>query len=155
MQRKILVMGVAGAGKSTLARALAARLGLAFIEGDDLHSPANRTKMAADEPLTDEDRAPWLTACRAALAGGGVLACSALTSPYRAMLGPDVRVIWLDAGEDVLRARLAAREGHFFPASLLASQLATLEPPGPEALHLRADQPLAVLLDQAAAWLAS
>ncbi len=153
MSARIVVMGVAGAGKSTVAAALAADLALPFIEGDALHTPGNRAKMAAGQPLSDEDRRPWLAACSAALAGGGVMACSALKMAYREALGPGVRFIWLSAPEPVLRARLEARDDHFFPVALLASQLETLEPPGPEALHLDGTRPLAALVQEAAAWL--
>jgi carbohydrate kinase (thermoresistant glucokinase family) len=123
-----------------------------FIEGDLLHPAANRALMAAGTPLTDEDRAPWLAACRTALTGGGVLTCSALKAAYRAALGPGVRFIWLCAPEALLRARLETRAGHFFPPALLSSQLETLEPPGPEALRLDAALPLSTLLEEAAAW---
>lgn len=152
MTTRLVVMGAAGAGKSTLGAALAARLGLPFIEGDDLHPAANRAKMAAGTPLTDEDRAPWLAACRAALTDGGVLACSALKATYRAALGPGIGFIWLCAPEALLRARLEMRSGHFFPPALVASQLETLEPPGPEALRLDAAAPLPALVEEATAW---
>ncbi len=138
MDRRLLVMGVSGAGKTTLAEALARRLGHAFIDADDLHPPANRAKMAAGEPLDDADRAPWLEAVAHVIAGwaatgqGGVIACSALKRAYRDRLraaDPGLVTIYLDVEEAELRRRLARRRGHFFPPELLASQLAVLEPP--------------------------
>jgi len=137
----IVVMGVAGSGKSTLAAALAARLGWPFQEGDELHPAANVAKMAAGQPLTDADRWPWLDAI-AALIGGwlaagrsGVIACSALKQAYRRRLaaaGPGVRFVYMAGDEALVRGRLEARRGHYFPASLLASQFADLEVPTPD-----------------------
>ncbi|MER7797011.1 gluconokinase [Microbacterium sp. NPDC096154] len=133
----IVVMGVAGAGKSTVARALADRTGWPFAEGDELHPPANVTKMRAGEPLTDDDRQPWLERVRAWMDERGaagestVVACSALRRRYRDVLRGargSVRFVLLTADTAELRKRIGAREGHFMPASLLASQLATLEP---------------------------
>jgi len=138
MDRRLLVMGVSGAGKTTLAEALAPRLGYAFIDADDLQPPGNRAKMAAGKPLDDADRAPWLDAVAQVIAGwaatgqGGVIACSALKRAYRDRLraaDPGLVTIYLDVEEAELRRRLARRRGHFFPAELLASQLAVLEPP--------------------------
>lgn len=138
MDRRLLVMGVSGAGKTTLAEALARRLGAAFIDADDLHPPANRAKMAAGEPLDDADRAPWLDAVAQVIAGwaatgrAGVIACSALKRAYRDRLraaDPGLVTVYLDVEEAELLRRLARRRGHFFPAELLASQLAVLEPP--------------------------
>ena len=134
----IVVMGVAGCGKTTVGRALAERLEMPFQEGDALHPPANVAKMAGGTPLTDDDRTPWLTAVAAWIderrrAGtGGVISCSALKRAYRRVLvgdRPDVRLVYLQGDEPLLAARLAARTDHFMPASLLASQLATLEEP--------------------------
>ena len=152
---RILVMGVAGAGKSTLGAALADTLGFAFRDADALHPPGNREKMAAGRPLTDADRAPWLAACRAAFGPGVVLACSALKASYRATLGSGHATVFLFASEDVLRSRLAARAGHFFPPSLLADQLAALEPPGPDALTLALDAgaPVPAQVARVCAWL--
>lgn len=128
-------MGVSGAGKSTIAEALASRLGVPYLDADDLHPPANIASMAAGVPLRDVDRWPWLDQVGAWLAGrrgsGGVVACSALRRVYRDRLRDAVPELWalhLDAGPALLRARLAARTDHFLPASLLDSQLATLEP---------------------------
>lgn len=137
--RHILVMGVSGSGKSTIARALAERLGFEMIEGDDLHPPANVEKMRAGIPLTDADRRPWLEELAALLTDrharrqGTVLACSALKRSYRDILRSGVPpdesfVIELDADPDTLRARMSTRTGHFMPMGLLDSQFATLEP---------------------------
>jgi carbohydrate kinase (thermoresistant glucokinase family) len=134
----IIVMGVAGCGKTTVGRALAGRLEMPFQEGDALHPPANVAKMAGGTPLTDDDRAPWLAAVAARIdawreaATGGVITCSALKRAYRRVLvgdRPDVRLVYLRGDEGLFAARLAARTDHFMPASLLASQLATLEEP--------------------------
>jgi len=137
----ILVMGVSGSGKSTVGRELAARLRRRFLDADDLHPSANVAKMKAGEPLTDADRAPWLRligqwlADQRAKGEPGVLACSALKRSYRDQLrtaDPYLRIVFLDGSPDVLRERLAARHGHFFPARLLHAQLADLEVPGPD-----------------------
>lgn len=134
----LLVMGVAGCGKSTVGRALADALGWAFADADDFHPPANRAKMSAGIPLADADRAPWLDALRAhiaaALAADAplVLACSALKQTYRDHLFVNrqrMRLVYLRGSRDLLAARLAARSGHFMPAALLDSQLADLEEP--------------------------
>lgn len=136
-----VVMGVAGSGKTTVGRALARRLAWRFQEGDDLHPPENVAKMRAGQPLDDEDRAPWLAAVAARIdawrrrGDAGVITCSALKRRYRdAIIGdrPEVRLICLTARRAVLAQRLAARRGHFMPASLLDSQLAALEPPAPD-----------------------
>jgi gluconokinase len=136
----VVVMGVSGSGKSTLGKALADRLGWPFLEGDDLHPASNRAKMAAGRPLDDADRRPWLDAIaawmgRRAAEGDGVVACSALKRAYRdrlAAAAPEVLFVWLDGPREVLADRLHRRTGHFVPASLLDSQLQTLEPPGPD-----------------------
>jgi len=146
----IVVMGPSGNGKSALGAVLAARLGLPFIEGDDCHPPANLAKMARGQALTDEDRAPFLDAVAAALArhpGGAVAACSALKRAYRAYLRaavPGVVFILPRVSPQVLRARMTSRPGHFMPPSLLASQIATLEPPMADetAIVLDGEQPL-------------
>jgi gluconokinase len=133
-------MGVAGSGKSTVMAELAGLLGWRTLEGDDLHPPSNRARMAAGTPLTDADRRPWLAAIHAWLRdaaerGEPVIAtCSALRRRYRDALRPDVPglvFVQLDAPRLVLEARLAARTGHFVSPALLASQLATLEPLAP------------------------
>lgn len=134
----VIVMGVSGAGKTTVGRALAASLGWRFVDADDLHPQSNIAKMAAGVPLTDEDRWPWLWMLSgligAALKQGDdvVLACSALKASYRQVLAVDparVRWVYLDAPREVLAKRLSQRHGHFMPPSLLDSQLATLELP--------------------------
>ena len=132
---RVLVMGVSGAGKSTVGRLIAQRLGVPFIEGDEFHPPANRAKLEAGIPLTDADRAPWLEAIHSELTaqpGGWVLACSALKEAYRETLLRglgDVSVVLLDGPPELLAKRLRERRGHFVDESILASQLATLERP--------------------------
>ena len=129
---KYVVMGVAGSGKTTLAQALADQLGWAFLDADDLHPAANITKMASGQPLTDQDRWPWLNAVAAWIDGHQhcVVACSALKRSYRGVLGRDgLTFVYLDVPRDELERRLQARSNHFMPAELLDSQLSTLEPP--------------------------
>jgi gluconokinase len=137
----IIVMGVSGAGKTTVGQALAKELRWAFYEGDVFHPPRNIEKMAAGQPLTDDDRAPWLAALRRLiddlLARGerAVIACSALRHQYRKRLTPEgrqhdaVTFVYLGVPVAVLRVRLRERQGHFMTEALLDSQLATLEPP--------------------------
>lgn len=153
---RLVVMGVSGCGKTTLGAALAARLGAGFVDADDLHPPANRAKMARGEALTDGDRAPWLDLVAGVLRNRApvVVACSALRRAYRDRLreAGEVRFLHLAAPREVIAARLAARQGHFMPASLLDSQYATLEPPGPdEAVTLDARLAPDALLEQALA----
>lgn len=128
----VVVMGVSGSGKSTVGRAAAGRLGRAFVDADDLHPAANKRKMAAGVPLDDEDRAPWLEAVGERLAAGDVVvACSALRRSYRDALrahAPQAAFVHLDGTREQLTERLAGRDHEYMPASLLDSQLATLEP---------------------------
>ncbi|MFD9127626.1 gluconokinase [Kitasatospora sp. NPDC059571] len=132
----IVVMGVSGVGKTTVARLLAERLGLPYAEADDFHPAANIAKMTAGTPLDDEDRAPWLRALggwlgeQARAGSGGVVTCSALRRRYRDTLRaacPDAFFLHLSGGHDLVRDRLAHRVGHFMPTSLLDSQYALLE----------------------------
>ncbi len=140
-RQHIVVMGVAGCGKTTVGERLGRALGWPFAEGDRFHPPANVAKMAAGTPLTDADRWPWLATLAATLAAreaagqSSVLACSALRRSYRDLLrggARRVRFLHLDGTRAVLAARLGARPCHFFPPALLDSQLATLEPLGPD-----------------------
>ena len=134
----LVVMGVSGSGKSTIADSLAERLGWRCEDGDKFHPPGNVAKMSAGHPLTDEDRWPWLRAIadeidRACRAGQrAVIACSALKRVYRDILvhgRDDVRIVFLEGTQDLIARRLAARKGHFMPPGLLTSQFRTLEPP--------------------------
>lgn len=137
-KRAVVVMGVSGSGKTTMGQALAQGLGWAFVDADDLHPAANRSKMAGGQPLSDADRAPWLDQVAACIAGAGagtgvVVACSALKRAYRERLrvaDPALAFVYLNPPAAVLAERLARRRGHFMPPALLDSQLATLEPPG-------------------------
>ena len=134
----LIVMGVSGSGKSTIAERLAQRLNWGFEDGDRFHPASNVAKMSAGHPLTDEDRWPWLRAIadeidRVCKAGKrAVIACSALKRAYRDILvhgRDDVRIIYLDGNQQLIASRLAARKGHFMPSGLLESQFRTLEPP--------------------------
>jgi gluconokinase len=159
-QPVIVVMGVCGCGKSTLAQALAEALGVAYVEGDDLHPPHNVALMAAGTPLTDADRAGWLDQIGHVLAQaqaegrGAVATCSALRHSYRDRLrvaAPALRLIHLHGDPALLAERMARRTGHYMPATLLPSQLATLEPPGADegALVLDLAHPPEALLTEA------
>ena len=152
----VVVMGVAGAGKTTLGRALADGLDVPYVDADDLHPATNITKMASGRPLGDHDRWPWLARVRDWLAcrpDGGVVSCSALKRSYRDFLRDDVRGLFfahLDADPTLIAHRLAERAGHFMPQGLLASQFAALEPladdePG---LVVDAEQPVDVQVDR-------
>jgi gluconokinase len=131
-------MGVAGSGKTTVARLFAEKTGAIFYEGDDFHSPANIAKMHAGIPLTDEDRAQWLQSLRELIVNSlaknelAAITCSALKAKYREELqGGDARVrfVFLTGPYELIEERLQKRAGHFMPAALLASQFAALEPP--------------------------
>ena len=148
----LVVMGVSGSGKSTIAEHLAARIGWRYVDGDLFHPPANVAKMSAGHPLTDEDRWPWLQAIadeidRLSAAGSrAVVACSALKHTYRDILvhgREDVRIVYLDGTQDLIAKRLAARKGHFMPPGLLDSQFRTLEPPQPS------ERPVTISIDAA------
>ena len=133
----VLLMGVSGAGKTTVGTLLASQLGWEFADADDYHSADNVEKMRSGIPLTDADRAPWLESLRGVIMGwiaagrSGVLACSALKKEYRdgLVVGAEVRVVYLKAGRALLRERLLGRHGHYMKESMLESQIATLEEP--------------------------
>jgi len=135
----VVLMGVSGSGKTTVGRILAEKLGWVFLDADDFHPAANIAKMSRGEPLTDEDRRPWLEALRdrideaCARNEDVVLACSALKHAYRDYLREDepgcVRYVYLEGSEELIRERLAKRRGHFMPPGLLHSQFEALEPP--------------------------
>jgi len=136
-----VVMGVSGSGKSVIGAALAAALGLTFVEGDAYHPPENVDRMSRGIALTDADRAGWLHALAARIGvaatngEGLVLTCSALRRSYRDILraeSPALRFVFLKGSRDLIAERLASRRGHFMPPSLLKSQLATLEEPSPD-----------------------
>lgn len=136
-----VVMGVSGSGKTTIGVQLAAALGVAFQEGDDLHPPANVAKMRAGHPLDDADRLPWLRSIAAVIDGwraqgvGGVVACSALKRSYRDLLiggRGNVVLIYLKGTHELIAGRVAARHHRYMPASLLASQFEALEEPTPD-----------------------
>ncbi|EQB15389.1 hypothetical protein L284_12180 [Novosphingobium lindaniclasticum LE124] len=155
----IIVMGVSGCGKSTLGALLAEALDCVFLEGDAFHSPEAVEKMRAGRPLTDEDRWPWLDRLGAAAdqavedRGQAIVACSALRFVYRDRLrraiGAPARFVLLEASRENLWARLESRPGHYMPASLLDSQLATLEAPlaGEKAVVLTSNQAPEILRD--------
>lgn len=141
MSRIWVVMGVSGSGKSSIAEGLHRKFGWPFQEGDELHPKANVDKMSAGIPLDDADRAPWLAACAAWIharhdAGEtALLTCSALKRRYRDTLtqgAPDVWFLYLKVPQEVLQHRVANRQHHYMPSSLLPTQLATLEEPGPD-----------------------
>lgn len=152
----LVVMGVSASGKSAVGAALAGRLGVPFVDGDDLHPQANVDKMAAGIPLDDEDRWPWLDAVAARLAERHVvIACSALKRAYRDRLraaAPDTVFVHLTGSPELLQERANARPGHFMPASLLRSQLDTLEDLGQDEAGFVLDvaEPVGRLVDQAA-----
>jgi gluconokinase len=154
----LVVMGVSGSGKSTIGEKLAQRLGWSYEDGDRFHPPSNVAKMSAGQPLTDEDRWPWLRAIadeidRVCEAGEhAVIACSALKRAYRGVLvhgRNDVRIIYLKGTQELIASRLAQRKGHFMPPGLLASQFKTLEPPGPDEnpVTVSIDAPVETIVD--------
>lgn len=155
----IVVMGVTGCGKSSVASKLAEAIKASFIDADDLHPQANINKMSAGIPLTDDDRAPWLAivgeeSCKQAVQSGvAVVACSALRRDYRKILNRAGAVTYLHlAGSFALiQSRLSSRDGHFMPASLLESQFATLEDPAsePNVITIDIDQTLDAIVADA------
>ena len=157
----LVVMGVAGCGKSVVGRKVAQALGVPLIEGDDFHPPANIAKMRQGVPLTDEDRAGWLRELGAQLARhpqGAVLACSALKRAYRDTLRaavPRLHFLHLAISQDEALARVAARTDHFYPPTLVASQFAALEDPAGEPGVLVADgtQSVEAIAARAVPWL--
>ncbi len=140
LHRLIVVMGVSGSGKSTIAKGLADGLGIPFLEGDQAHPPQNVEKMRAGIPLTDADRWPWLETlarqlrAKAEENGAAIASCSALKRSYRDYLtekaGEPILFVYLEGAKDIIAARMAHRHHEYMPTSLLDSQFATLEPPG-------------------------
>jgi gluconokinase len=157
----VVIMGVAGCGKSEVGRRLAQALSLPMIEGDEFHPASNIEKMRQGLPLTDEDRAGWLEQLGHELArypGGAVLACSALKRAYRDHLrrfSPGLRFVHLRITPEQALQRVSARHGHFYPPSLVASQFQTLEDPSGESLVLTVDGalPLEQVVQEALGWL--
>lgn len=144
----ILVMGVAGSGKTTLGKALAKDLGWEFQEGDDFHPPGNIEKMSAGVPLSDSDRYPWLDHVKSWIneklseGGSGIITCSALKRSYRAYLGLEregISVVLIGGQKSIIEDRLKHRSGHFMPPSLLRSQLEAMEPPLDNEKHISVD----------------
>ncbi|GAP60636.1 probable gluconokinase [Arthrobacter sp. Hiyo1] len=144
--RPMAIMGVSGSGKTVLGQALGKRLGIPFIDADDLHPASNKALMAAGIPLTDADRIPWLNVVAATIAKGvsenqpSVVACSALKRTYRDLLRTqvsDLLLIYIDGAAEVIARRLEDREHEYMPASLLASQIATLEQPEADEAYIR------------------
>lgn len=134
--RHFVVMGVAGSGKTSIGEGVAAKIGGTYVDGDNLHPQANIDKMSRGEPLDDDDRWPWLEAVGQTLAnieGIGLIGCSALKKSYRDLItnkaGKPVVFLYLDGSKELIAKRMAARQGHFMPTSLLDSQFATLEVP--------------------------
>lgn len=154
MTWRIVIMGVSGCGKSSVGAALSDRLGISYRDGDDLHPAENVDKMRAGVPLTDADRWPWLDRVAEVLAAEApvIVGCSALRRAYRdrirAGAGGPVQFVHLSGSRDLIAGRMAARAGHYMPLSLLDSQFAVLEPPGPdEAVTVEIGQPLEQLVD--------
>ena len=151
---KLVVMGVSGCGKSSVGEALGRAMGVPYIDGDDLHPEANVAKMRAGQPLTDEDRWPWLDLVAETLRARApvILGCSALKRRYRdrIRLAGRVTFLHLTGSRELIQSRMTARQGHYMPPSLLESQFAALEPPGPdEAIAIDIDQPLAMIVAEA------
>lgn len=152
----VIVMGVAGSGKTTVGQALAKRLGWEFVDADDFHPPSNVEKMQNGVPLTDSDRRPWLISLRKLIehrlkeSRATVLACSALKSHYRKLLASEheeCRFVFLKGDYQLFKERLQEREGHFMKAHLLTSQFAALEEPS-HAIIVDADQPPSAIVEE-------
>jgi len=154
----VVLMGVTGSGKTTVGTLVAERLGTVFADADDYHPKANKDKMAAGHPLNDDDRQPWLEELNRVMRGwqesgaGGVLACSALKAKYRETLAQGLpagepHFVWLDGAKELIADRLAARKHEYMNPNLLASQIATLEPPA-DALHVINDRAPEVVADE-------
>lgn len=153
MTRRVVIMGVSGCGKSSVGAGLAARLGLNYRDGDDLHPPENVAKMRVGMPLTDADRWPWLDRVGQVLLADApvIVGCSALKRAYRDRIrtaaGGPVTFVHLAGSQEVIAARMALRQGHYMPLSLLDSQFAALEPPAAEeAITVSIDQPLEAIV---------
>jgi len=153
MTRRVVIMGVSGCGKSSVGAGLAARLGLNYRDGDDLHPPENVAKMQVGMPLTDADRWPWLDRVGQVLLAEApvIVGCSALKRAYRDRIrtaaGGPVTFVHLAGSQEVIAARMALRQGHYMPLSLLDSQFAALEPPAAaEAITVSIDQPLEAIV---------
>lgn len=162
----LIVMGVSGSGKTTIATALAQRLGWRYEDGDAFHPKANVEKMSHGHPLTDADRWPWLEAIADEIEGQRtaghplVVACSALRRVYRDRLTrgrDDVRIVFLEGTKALIQSRIDARKGHFMPPALLDSQFATLEVPGEDehALRVSIDAPVETIIDDIVAQLSA
>lgn len=154
MTLRVVIMGVAGCGKSSVGEALALRLGVPYRDGDDLHTPQAVEKMRQGIPLTDDDRWPWLDRVAEVLATGApiLVGCSALKRAYRdrirAGAGGPVTFVHLSGSRELIASRIAARTGHYMPTSLLDSQFAALEAPGPdEAITVDIDQTLPAITE--------
>jgi gluconokinase len=153
MTRRVVIMGVSGCGKSSVGAGLAARLGLNYRDGDDLHPPENVAKMRVGMPLMDADRWPWLDRVGQVLLAEApvIVGCSALKRAYRDRIrtaaGGPVTFVHLAGSQEVIAARMALRQGHYMPLSLLDSQFAALEPPAAaEAITVSIDQPLEAIV---------
>lgn len=154
MTWRVVIMGVAGCGKSSVGEALAQRLDIPYRDGDDLHTPQAVEKMRQGIPLTDDDRWPWLDRVAQVLATEApiLVGCSALKRVYRDRIGAGaggpVTFVHLSGSRDLIASRMAARTGHYMPTSLLDSQFAALEPPGPdEAITVDIDHTLPAITD--------